>query len=199
MNFSLGCNALEKHPQIRGLDLPADGASWTAEEEANGAPPAFWFGDEAPGFGPCLSRAPWPIGGRAPPPGGGDSLPSPAHLRSPRRLAGPAARRAALAGALQPLLLQGSQESFRGIQFRFQLCDLQAGVVHRQLQTPGPKPTNPCIFFPTWHLGTELAHSWASPREGLLFLLPQTKIRSFALKKKKCFLYKRKKKHQNSL
>lgn len=74
--------------------------------------------DLAPGLGPRVTCTAWPIGGR-------DSLPSPSHLRKPQRLTGPAARWVALPGALQPLLLQCSQESFCGIQFRFQLCDLQ--------------------------------------------------------------------------
>lgn len=127
--------------------------------------------DLAPGLGPRVTCTAWPIGGR-------DSLPSPSHLRKPQRLTGPAARWAALPRALQPLLLQCSQESFCGIQFRFQLCDLQEWFTdscRHQVRSP-PTP----VFFPTQHPGTELAHSWASPREGLFFPLSQTKIRSFA-------------------
>lgn len=57
-------------------------------------------------------------------------------------------------------------------------------VVHRQLQTPRLKPTTPWIYSQPKHPGTELAQSWASPREWLFFPPPQTKIGSFAFKKK---------------
>ena len=57
-------------------------------------------------------------------------------------------------------------------------------VVHRQLPTPRLKPTNPWIYSQPKHPGTELTQSWASPREWLFFPPPQTKIGSFAFKKK---------------
>ena len=138
--------------------------------------------DLAPGLGPRVTCTAWPIGGR-------DSLPSPSHLRKPQRLTGPAARWVALPGALQPLLLQCSQESFCGIQFRFQLCDLQEWFTdscRHRVRSPQPLYfSQPNTWGQNWltpghPLGRGSSSHCPKPRSGLLLF-------------KKYFLYKRKK------
>ena len=138
--------------------------------------------DLAPGLGPRVTCTAWPIGGR-------DSLPSPSHLRKPRGLTGPAARWVALPGALQPLLLQCSQESFCGIQFRFQLCDLQEWFTdscRHLVRSPQPLYfSQPNTWGQNWltpghPLGRGSSSHCPKPRSGLLLF-------------KKYLLYKRKK------
>lgn len=139
MNFFLGCNALEKHPQICGLVLPADGGPLSNPKEDEQAASCLLILETWPWFGPRVTCTAWPIRGR-------DSLPG-LHLRKPQRsLESQRARWAALLGLCTAAHYSSVPTRNLSAESSFDFSSATCRMVHRQLQTP--KSEAPPTIFP---------------------------------------------------